>query len=85
MLGAVALMWFMSSRSRKKQAKKRKDMLSSLSKGDKITSIGGIVGTVIEIREDEVTVKVDDSCRMKFARWAIRGVGEEGKTEETQK
>ena len=85
MLGAIALMWFMSSRSRKKQEKKRKDMLATLSKGDKVTSIGGIVGTVVEVREDEVTVKVNDNTRLPFARWAIRGVGEEGKNEETKK
>ncbi len=85
MLGAVVLMWFMSSRSRKKQEKKRKDMLSSLSKGDKVTSIGGVMGTVVEVREDEVTVKVNDNTRIPFARWAIRGVGEDGKEEGTKK
>ena len=59
-------------------------MLSSLKKGDKITSIGGIVGTVIEVRDDEVTVKVDETgnVRMKFARWAIRGVGDAARAED---
>jgi len=83
MFGGLALLWFWSSRSRKKQQQKRREMLASLQKGDKVTSIGGIVGTVIEVREDEVTVKVDETSnvRMKFARWAIRGVGETAKTE----
>jgi preprotein translocase subunit YajC len=83
MVGVMAVMWFFSSRSRRKQEAKRREMLSSLKKGDKVTSIGGIVGTVMEVREDEVMVKVDESnnTRMKFARWAIRGVGEEAKTE----
>ena len=58
-------------------------MLNELKKGDKITTIGGIVGTVIEVRDDEVTVKVDETnnIRMKFARWAIRGVGATAKSE----
>jgi preprotein translocase subunit YajC len=58
-------------------------MLSSLRKGDKITTIGGVVGTVMEVRDDEITVKVDESgnVRMKFARWAIRGVGDLAKVE----
>ena len=81
MIGGFILLYLWMGRSRRKQESKRKEMLASLKKGDKITSIGGIVGTVIEIREDEVTVKVDETnnIRMKFARWAIRGVGDDAK------
>ena len=70
------MMW--QSRSRKKQEAKRRELLNSLQKGNKITTIGGIIGTVIEVKENEVTVKTDESnnVRMKFARWAIRDVGE---------
>ena len=81
LIGGLILMMVLSSRSKRKQETQRRQMLSSLKKGDKITTIGGIVGTVVELREDEVTVKVDDSTRMKFARWAVRGVGEEAKTQ----
>jgi len=58
-------------------------MLAALKKGDKVTSIGGIVGTIMDVREDEVVVKVDEgnNIRMRFARWAIRGIGEKGKDE----
>jgi preprotein translocase subunit YajC len=79
--GAILLMVLWSGRARKKQEAKRKELLNSLKKGDKITTIGGMIGTVIEVKEDEVTVKVDDNARVKFARWAIRGVGEEAKSE----
>ena len=83
MLGGFFLLYIWMGRSRRKQRRQRQEMLTSLKKGDKITSIGGIVGTVIEVRDDEVTVKVDETgnVRMKFARWAIRGVGEAGKAE----
>ncbi|MDY6914414.1 MAG: preprotein translocase subunit YajC, partial [Planctomycetota bacterium] len=83
LLGGFVLLYFWMGRSRRKQEAKRKEMLSNLKKGDKVTSIGGIVGTVIEVRESEVTVKVDETnnVRMRFARWAIRGVGETAKTE----
>lgn len=84
MLGGFFLLYIWMGRSRRKQRRERQEMLTSLKKGDKITSIGGIVGTVIEVRDDEVTVKVDETgnVRMKFARWAIRGVGEAGKAED---
>ena len=84
-LGMVALFWW-SSRSRRKQESKRKEMLSSLKKGDKATSIGGIIGTVIEVREDEVVLKVDENnnTRIHMARWAIRGVGDEARDKAPQ-
>ena len=86
MLGGFLLLYFWMSRGRRKKETKRKEMLANLKKGDKVTSIGGIVGTVIEIREDELTVKVDENnnVRIRFARWAVRGIGEEAKVEKPE-
>lgn len=69
-------------RPKNKQEKQRVAMLSSLKKGDRIQTIGGILGTVIEAREDEVVVKVDESSNTKitFSRNAIHRVREEEKT-----
>ena len=74
----MVLMYIWMGRSKRKEEKKRKDMLESLKKGDRITTRGGIIGTVIEVRENEVTIKVDETnnTRMKFARWAIMEVGQ---------
>jgi preprotein translocase subunit YajC len=79
--GVLAIFMFITSNSRKKQQRKHQDMLSNLKKGDKVVSIGGIVGTIVECREDEIVVKTDETnnTRMKFARWAIRGTGETAK------
>jgi len=73
-IGAIVLLFIWMSRKPKKEEQRRKEMLSNLKKGDKITTIGGIVGTVMEVREEEVTVKVDESSntRMRFAKWAVR-------------
>ncbi len=83
MLGGVFLLFIFSSRSKRKQATKRKDMLAALQKGAKVTTIGGILGSVVEVRDDEVTIKIGEAgnTRLRVARWAIRGVGEEGKGE----
>lgn len=84
LFGAIILMYVWMGRSRKKQQKKRQEMIESLGKGDKIVTIGGIVGTVIEAKKDEVVVKVDETnnVRMHFARWSVRGVGPEAKEED---
>jgi preprotein translocase subunit YajC len=74
-------MFVFSSRSRKKQEAKRREMLDAIQKGDMVTSIGGIIGTVVEVRERDVLIKIDDTTRIKLARWAIRGVGDDSVNE----
>ncbi len=86
LVGLAGMFWW-SGRSRRKRESQRQEMLSNLRKGDKFTSIGGVVGTIVEVREDEVIVKVDETnnVRMRFARWAVRGVGDDAKKEPEQK
>jgi len=83
MLGGFFLLYIWMGRGKKKQQRQRQQMLTDLKKGDKVTSIGGIVGTVMEVRDDEIMVKVDESAnvRMRFAKWAVRGVGDVAKAE----
>lgn len=81
MLGMLVLMFVFSSRGKKKQQRKRQELLDAVKKGSKVVTIGGIVGTVVEVRDDEILVKVDDGTRMKFARWAIRTVGDDAQTD----
>ena len=74
-IGVLVLMFFMSSRSKRKQESKHREMVAALGKGDKVTSIGGICGTVVDTRDDEIVVKIDENTRMRFAPWAIRNIG----------
>jgi len=85
LIGAMVLFFVFMGRGKRKTEAKRKEMLAALKKGDKVTTIGGIVGTVLEVRDDEVTIKIDENSntRMRFARWAVRGVGADGKSEES--
>lgn len=85
MLGGMVLIIFLTTRKPRQQEKHRREMLSNLKKGDRITTIGGVVGTILEIKDDEITIKIDESTntRMRFARWAVRDIGEpKDKTEE---
>ncbi len=68
--------YFIAIRPRQKEQKQREDMLKKIKKYDKVMTIGGIIGTVMEVRENEVIVKVDDNSntRMKFTRGAIQKV-----------
>ncbi|HNX26263.1 MAG TPA: preprotein translocase subunit YajC [Phycisphaerae bacterium] len=77
LLGVMVLMIFLSSRSRKKQERQRKEMIEALKKGDKVVTIGGICGTIVEAKPTEIVIKVDDNTKIKFARWAVRAAGED--------
>ncbi len=79
--GVLLLFLFWMSRGRKKQEQKRREMLSSLRKGDKVTTIGGIIGTIVDVKGKEVTLKVDESAnvRMRFTIGAVHRVGDAGK------
>jgi preprotein translocase subunit YajC len=61
---------------KRKQEKERQSMLSNLKKGDRVQSIGGILGTVVSTDETEVLVKVDETTntKMRFTRNAIHRV-----------
>jgi len=85
LIGLLIAMFVFSSRSRKKQEAKRREMLDAIKKGDTVTSIGGIIGTVVEVRERDVLIKIDDTTRIKLARWAVRGVGDDSMSETEQK
>ena len=86
MLGGFMVLWIFMGRTRRKQMAKRREMLSALKKGDKVLTASGILGTVMEVRGNEVVVKVDENnnVRMRFARWAIHSVGEAASEEPPQ-
>jgi preprotein translocase subunit YajC len=52
------MFWLMTS-SQRKEKKKKQELLNSLKKGQKVQTIGGIIGTIEEIRDAEVSVMVD--------------------------
>ena len=70
---------FLSSRSKKNQERKVQDMLGNLKRGDRVQTIGGIIGTVVEARDNEVLVKVDETnnTKIRFSRKAIHRVLED--------
>lgn len=60
------VMYFLMFRGPKKKQQEHQKMVSSLSKNDRIRTIGGIFGTVIDVRDDEVVIKIDESTNTKM-------------------
>lgn len=79
----LLIFYFFIFGSRRKQERQRQQMLNQLKKGDRVQTIGGILGTVVETRDNEVLLKVDESSntKIRFSRSAIHRVIEEEKSD----
>ena len=67
-----AVMYFLMIRPQKKRQKEEQEMRNALEIGDEIVTIGGIVGRVVTIRENDLIIETGaDRNKMKIERWAI--------------
>ena len=73
MVALFAAMYFFTIRPQKKKQKEEQQMRDSLQIGDEITTIGGIMGRVVTVKEDSIVLETGaDRVKMKFQRWAIQ-------------
>ncbi len=69
------IFYFMLIRPQRKKEKKVQEMLKALKVGDRVSTIGGIYGTITNIKDDTLELSVGrDNVKLIFARWAIRQV-----------
>lgn len=62
----VAVMYFLLLRGPRKKQQEHRQMVQSLKKNDRVRTIGGIIGTIVEIKDDEITLKIDESNNTKI-------------------
>ena len=69
------VMYFLMIRPQKKQEKEAQNMRDNLAVGDEITTIGGIIGEIVSIKEDTVTIETSKAgTKIRFLKSAIRSV-----------
>ncbi|MDD6678573.1 MAG: preprotein translocase subunit YajC [Firmicutes bacterium] len=72
MVVLFAVMYFMMIRPENKRKKEQEAMRSAVKNGDHITSIGGIIGVVVNVKESSVVMETGaDQVRIELAKWAI--------------
>jgi preprotein translocase subunit YajC len=81
----IGLLFFMilsSSRTKKNEQKARDALLAGMKRGDRVITIGGIMGNIVEVRDNEVVLKVDESSntKIRFSRDAIKRVVKDDET-----
>ena len=68
----LVIFYFMLIRPENKRKKEAEQMRSSVKKGDKISTIGGIVGTVVDVKENRIVIETGaDQVRIELEKWAI--------------
>jgi len=69
--GLFAIFYFLLIRPQKKQQQAHQEMVKSLSRGDHVVTVGGIVGEIIHLTDDRVTIKTDKDTRLVIDRGKI--------------
>jgi preprotein translocase subunit YajC len=62
----LVFMYFILFRGPKKREQEHHKMIQSLKKNDKVRTIGGIIGVIVDVKDDEITLKVDESTNTKI-------------------
>ena len=72
LVGMIAVFYFLMIRPENKKKKEAAEMRNALKVGDNITTIGGVVGDIVSIKDDTIVLETSaDKVRMEFTKWAI--------------
>lgn len=69
-----AVFYFLLIRPQQKRQKEHRNLLNSLKKGDKVVTIGGLHGTITEVMDDTIVLRVNDVTKLTFNRNSISSV-----------
>ncbi|MBQ5390539.1 MAG: preprotein translocase subunit YajC [Clostridia bacterium] len=73
LVAMIAIFYFLIIRPENKRKKKAEEMRSSLKKGERVTTIGGIVGKVVQVNEETIVIETsEDRVRVEFMKWAVQ-------------
>ena len=81
-LGIVAIFYFFMIRPQQKRNKDQQKFRNELQKNQKVVTIGGLHGKIVEIQEKTVTIEVENQVRLKFEKSAIEMNASEQITEQ---
>ena len=74
----IAIFYFFMIRPENKKKKKAQEMRDSLAVGDTITTIGGLIGKIVNVNNDTITFETsEDRVRIQVTKWAVSSVGKQ--------
>ena len=89
LVGVPLIFYFIVFRPQTKARQEHEQLLKQLKKNDEVVTTGGLFGTVVDVRSDTVTLRLDDTLRVKCERSAIvrlvKASGQSGESAATEK
>ncbi len=76
LIAIFAIFYFLMIRPESKRRKERQQMIDSLKRHDKIVTIGGLYGEILDVHDDRVVAKISDGVKVEIAKSAVTGVRE---------
>jgi preprotein translocase subunit YajC len=73
-IAIMALFYFLMIHPQKKEKKKREDLLNSIQRGDKVLTRGGLYGTVADIKENILVIKISENTKIEIERSYVENV-----------
>jgi preprotein translocase subunit YajC len=70
-IAIFAVMYFLMIRPQQRQKKQHQDLLSTVGKGDKVITVGGLHGTIAGVKDNTVIVKIADNVKVELSRASI--------------
>lgn len=77
--------YFLLIQPQRKQKKQHEQMIKNLGKNDEVVTSGGIHGTIINVKETTVVLRVDDNAKLEVEKYSIAAVTKKRSGEETGK
>jgi len=78
-LSFMLIFYFLLLRPQQKRQRELQKMLEGLKRGDRVITTGGIHGTILNVKDDVVTIKIDDNVKVDVSKSAVSAVVGEGK------
>jgi preprotein translocase subunit YajC len=82
MLPVIGIMFLYTIMSSRKDKRKRAELMNAMGRGDTVQTIGGAIGTITELRDNEVVVRFEDG-RVRFVKSAIQSVVKSAKNKDS--
>jgi preprotein translocase subunit YajC len=70
----IAIFWFLLIRPQRRRAQEHQKLLSALKRGDEVMTEGGLIGEVVHLKDDRITIKTAENTRVVVARTKIARV-----------
>lgn len=72
--GMILIFYFLLIRPQQKRAKEHRNMVEALNKGDEVVTNGGLLGKIIEVGEQYITVELADNVQVKMQKAAVGSI-----------